>query len=61
MQDRVRELFGVLRQSDEKDDFAVIDGGQSLDAVEEQVLSTVLSAMQRVDEQSSPLRKVLPW
>lgn len=61
MQDRVRELFGVLRQSAEKDDFVVVDGGQALDVVEGQVLEVALAAMRKVEQIQSPPRRVAPW
>ncbi|KAF2497116.1 P-loop containing nucleoside triphosphate hydrolase protein [Lophium mytilinum] len=61
MQDRVRELFGVLRDSAEKDDFVSIDGGGSFEDVQKTVREAVERAMKKVDGESLPLRFVQPW
>lgn len=61
MQTRVRELFSVLQQSPEKDDFIRIDAGHSLDEVESTVTKTVQAVFEKVDSENLPLRKVEPW
>ena len=61
MQDRVRQLFTQLRQAPERDDFIVIDGGQSLLEVEEAVLQAVEKAIQDTDHEQRPLRRIVPW
>ncbi|KAF1991142.1 thymidylate kinase [Aulographum hederae CBS 113979] len=61
MQDRVRELFGELQAAPEKDDFVKVDGGQSLEKVQDTVLSSVLGVFQKVNAELTPLRTVEAW
>ena len=61
MQDRVRQLFGQLRSSSEKDDFAKLDAGGSLDEVQRNVLQVAMKAIERVDAEDLPLGFVQPW
>jgi len=61
MQDRVRELFHVLRTSPDKNDFATIDAGRSESGVEKDVLQTVLKVCERIDSAGQPLRTVEGW
>ncbi|OCK97220.1 thymidylate kinase [Cenococcum geophilum 1.58] len=61
MQDHVRQLFGQLRSSSEKDDFAKIDAGGSLDEVQRDVLQVAMKAIERVDAENLPLGFVQPW
>jgi len=61
MQDRVRQLFSKLRSSSEKDDFAKIDAGGSLDEVQRDVLQVAMKAIERVDAEDLPLGFVQPW
>ncbi|OCL14359.1 thymidylate kinase [Glonium stellatum] len=61
MQDRVRQLFSQLQSSSEKDDFATIDAGGSLDEVQLNVLQVAWRAIERVDAEGLPLRFVQPW
>lgn len=58
MQNRVRELFSVLRASPENDDFVTIDAGRSASEVEKDVLDVVLKVCKRVDSGKWPLRRV---
>ncbi|KAI9723003.1 MAG: hypothetical protein M1812_001452 [Candelaria pacifica] len=62
MQDRVRKLFDELRDSYDREDFYVIDAGQSRDTVEVSVLEQSLECMQRVNLGllGTQLRQVLP-
>ncbi|KAF2801600.1 thymidylate kinase [Mytilinidion resinicola] len=61
MQDRVRGLFAVLRESAEKDDFVRIEGGGSFEDVQKNVRQAVGKAMEKVDGEGLPLRFVQPW
>jgi dTMP kinase len=61
MQDRVRELFSVMREAAEKEDFVRIDAGRSFDEVQESVREAVRRAMARADGEGAPLRVVEPW
>lgn len=61
MQDRVRELFGILQRSPEKDDFVRIDAGQFPGEVEQDILRAVENSFKNVDSKQLPLRKVAPW
>lgn len=61
MQSRVRELFEILRASVERDDFVTVDAGGSHESVEAKVLDVVKAAIERVQREDSPLRKVEPW
>ncbi|KAI9850966.1 MAG: Thymidylate kinase [Thelocarpon superellum] len=53
MQARVRALFYELRTVYEKDIFHVIDGGESRDTVEDNVLQAVLAQLQQIDTSAS--------
>jgi dTMP kinase len=61
MQDRVRDLFHTLMESPENEDFVRIDGGASLDLVQDSVRTAVAKTIAEVDEKSLPLRFVQPW
>jgi len=61
MQDRVKELFATLREGPEKDDFAIINGGRSLEEVHEEVVRVVETALRNVDAKEMLLRHVEPW
>jgi len=61
MQDRVRQLFGVIRKSAEKDDFVIIDGGKAVDQIEMAVLDAVERRISEVDAGHKPIRRVEPW
>jgi len=61
MQGRVRELFGELQRSPEKDDFVNIDAGKSMAEVADDVLDAVLAVANRVDSVDAPLRFVESW
>jgi len=61
MQGRVRELFGELQRSPEKDDFVNIDAGKSMAEVADDVLDAVLAVASRVDSADAPLRFVESW
>lgn len=61
MQHRVRQLFGRLRQAAEKDDFVVVDGGNTQEGVALEILLAVERAFRQVDEHNMPLRAVEPW
>ncbi|KAJ9664429.1 Thymidylate kinase [Coniosporium apollinis] len=61
MQERVRELFGVLQSSPEGEDFVKIDAGASLDSVEQRILEAVDAIVARVDTEGLPLRRVGLW
>ena len=61
MQDRVRQLFDVLRSSAEQSDFAVVDGGQGSDEVERAVQIVVEKVLNDTAGKSKPLTRVEPW
>lgn len=61
LQDRVRELFGLMMQSQEKDDFVRIDAGASVEQVQQRIREEVDKAMERVDGAQLLLRYVEPW
>lgn len=61
MQTRVRELFNVLQNASEKDDFIRIDASHSLDHVEKEVAAVVETVFGKVDREQLPLRKVEAW
>ncbi|KAF9737058.1 hypothetical protein PMIN06_011895 [Paraphaeosphaeria minitans] len=61
MQDRVRELFGVMMQSQEKDDFARINAGASVEEVQQRIRAEVDKAIARVDGGQLPLGHVESW
>ena len=58
-QDRVRELFGDMRNfPSESGDFAMIDANGSLEEVAEKIWETVVSVFERVDVSGEALRTV---
>ncbi|KAF2245949.1 thymidylate kinase [Trematosphaeria pertusa] len=61
MQDGVRELFNVLMESSEKDDFVRIDAGASLEEVQSRVKAAVDRVVEKVDKEDLSLRSVEPW
>lgn len=61
MQDRVRELFGELREAAEKDDFCRIDAGKSVKEVGDEIWGATMDLFRRVDEAGEPLRTVQAW
>ncbi|KAK5120781.1 hypothetical protein LTR85_005847 [Meristemomyces frigidus] len=62
MQDRVRELFGELREHhDEREDIVVIDAGRGVEDVEEAIQKAAVKAWDVVEQSGLPLRKVAPW
>lgn len=61
IQDRVRELFNVLRKSPDKYDFATIDAGRSESEVERDVLDVVFRVCEDVDSGGQSLRTVEGW
>ncbi|KAF2095927.1 thymidylate kinase [Rhizodiscina lignyota] len=61
MQDRVRELFAVLQNSPEKEDFVRVDAGQILEKVEADIFKAVMAVVNRITVDQPPLRKVEPW
>jgi len=61
MQDRVRELFTILREGPEKDDFVTVNGGNSLVKVHEEVIMVVEGVVANVDASQLPLKHVEPW
>lgn len=61
MQDRVRGLFNVLMQSQDREDIVMVDAGGSLEEVQITVREEVRKAMERVDRDELPLRKAEPW
>ncbi|KAF2754808.1 thymidylate kinase [Pseudovirgaria hyperparasitica] len=60
MQDRVRELFGVLREGQEKADFVRIDAGGELEEVHRLVREAVDRVCEGIDLTGLPLRFVQP-
>lgn len=61
MQEKVRELFGVLRESKEGEDFVRVDAGSGVEEVSKRVREVVRECMERVDTEQVPLRYVKPW
>ena len=62
MQDRVRDLFFEMRsRATTGEDFQVIDGGQSLEAVEKEIWELVKFALPERDKNTHSLRAVPPW
>ena len=61
MQDRVRELFEVLMESKEKEDFVKIDAGVGLEEVQSQIRAEVDQMIERIDNNGLPLRFVESW
>jgi dTMP kinase len=61
MQDRVRELFDVLMQRKEGEDFVRIDASSSLEDVQEKVKGEVDRCIEQVDKGNMPLRTVEEW
>ncbi|KAF2279990.1 thymidylate kinase [Westerdykella ornata] len=61
MQEKVRELFAVLRESKEGEDFVTVDAGAGVDEVSRRVREVVRECMERVDREQAPLRYVGPW
>lgn len=66
MQDRVRELFGVLRTRDgaEKEDLVRIDAGRGVEQVQEEIREVVRKAFESIDgagPNGAPLRFVEEW
>ncbi|KAF1967268.1 thymidylate kinase, partial [Bimuria novae-zelandiae CBS 107.79] len=49
LQDRVRDLFNVMMQRQEKDDFVRIDAGKSVDEVQQQIREEVDRAIEKAD------------
>lgn len=60
MQKRVREMFLSLLDLPHNDEICVIDAGQSVDEVAQDILEPVLECMKNVDS-IGPLRKLGPW
>lgn len=61
LQDRVRELFNVMMQSQEKDDFVRIDAGASIEEVQRKIREQVEQTIFRVQSEQLPLRFVETW
>lgn len=61
MQDRVRELFGELREAAEKDDFCRIDAGGSVEKVGDAIWKATMYLFRQVDSAGEPLRTVQAW
>lgn len=61
LQDRVRELFQVMMQSQEKDDFVRIDAGKSMETVQQDIREEVKRTINRVESEQLPLRFVESW
>jgi dTMP kinase len=61
LQDRVRELFNVMMQSQEKDDFVRIDAGASIEEVQRKIREQVEQTISRVQSEQLPLRFVETW
>ncbi|RAO71568.1 uncharacterized protein BHQ10_007580 [Talaromyces amestolkiae] len=60
MQKRVRDLFLSLLDLPHNDEICVIDAGQSVDEVAQDILEPVLECMKNVDS-IGPLKKLGPW
>jgi len=61
MQDRVRELFGELQQSPEKDEFIQVDAGKTMREVEDAIWKATMKTFERTDAANKPLGVVQPW
>ena len=61
LQDRVRELFQVMMQSQEKEDFVRIDAGSSVESVQQEIREEAKRAIERVESEQLPLRFVESW
>jgi dTMP kinase len=61
MQDRVRELFEILMQRTEGDDFVRIDAGSSLEEVQRRIREEVDRCVDRIASEDMPLRVVAEW
>ena len=61
LQDRVRELFNVMMQSQEKDEFVRIDAGASIEEVQQKIREQVERAISIVQSEQLPLRFVETW
>ncbi|KAF2153348.1 thymidylate kinase, partial [Myriangium duriaei CBS 260.36] len=61
MQDRVRELFHEIKASPDGEDFVTINAGGSIEDVEKLIWKAVQAVFERVDDENSPLRVVIPW
>ena len=61
LQDRVRELFNLMMQSQEKDDFVRIDAGASIEEVQRKIREQVEQTISRVQSEQLPLRFVETW
>jgi dTMP kinase len=61
LQDRVRELFGVMMKSQEKEDFVRIDAGPSVEEVQRRIREEVDKAIKKVDDGGLPLGYVESW
>lgn len=60
MQKRVRDLFLSLLDLPHNDEICVIDAGQSVNEVAQDILEPVLECMKNVDS-IGPLKKLGPW
>lgn len=58
LQDRVRELFGAMRKSQDGEDFLTIDAGRAMADVEASIWAAVSAVIARVDESGLRLRRV---
>lgn len=61
LQDRVRGLFNVMMESQEKDDFVRVDAGASVEEVQRRIREEVERVVERVDSGGLPLRSVESW
>jgi len=62
MQDRVRDLFGKLRDHrDEAEDIVIINAGRSIEEVERSVRESVETVTSRVEVTDVRPRQVQPW
>ena len=62
LQDRVRALYQEMRDhQDEKEDMIIINAGQSVEEVEQDILQAVHDASTRVSQSGMELRHVRPW
>ena len=61
MQDRVRELFQILRQKKDGEDFVVVDAGRSVEEVQESIRKQVQECMGKVDSERALLRTIEEW
>lgn len=60
LQDRVRQLFAEIRDTDDGSDFVTIDAGQGFDDVEKAIRHHAEACIKEVDESKS-LRRIQPW